>query len=138
MNIQSTAACLCGQGLFSLRSCLRIVIVSVAAAGILPASSGPIPTATQSNEVHFETDVKPILNANCLPCHGSEAKMKGLDLTTLAGVMDGSESGPVVTPGKADDSLLFQVLHDGSMPKNADPLSSDQIAVMSAASLSEP
>ena len=130
MKIQSITVRRCVQRLCSLRFFLRIVIVPVAAAGIVLASSRPLPTVTESTEVRFETDVRPIFSANCMPCHGPEAKMKGLDLTTFTGVMNGSESGPVLTPGKAEDSLLFEVVHDGTMPKDAEPLSAHQIAII--------
>jgi len=65
----------------------------------------------------FETDILPILEANnCLQCHGSALKTKDLNLSTYAGVLKGSESGPVVVPGKPDDSKLYHMVHDGLMP----------------------
>ncbi len=59
----------------------------------------------------FETQVRPILQANCFSCHGAEAKIKGkLRLTTREGVLKGGASGPAVSLDKPNESLLLQAL----------------------------
>jgi mono/diheme cytochrome c family protein len=73
--------------------------------------------APAGNSPIFERDVLPVLKANtCLGCHGSSLKIKDLNLSTFEGVRKGSETGAVVVPGKPDESLLFQMVHDGKMP----------------------
>ena len=42
--------------------------------------------------------------------------MKDLNLSTYEGLHKGSESGPVVLPGKPDESRLYQMVHEGRMP----------------------
>jgi mono/diheme cytochrome c family protein len=64
----------------------------------------------------FETDVLPLLQAKCLRCHGEKAKKADLDLRTRSGILKGSESGPVVQPGKPQESLLYEMVHKGKMP----------------------
>jgi mono/diheme cytochrome c family protein len=64
----------------------------------------------------FETDVLPLLQANCLRCHGEKAKKADLDLRTRSGILKGSESGPVVRPGKPQESPLYEMVHGGRMP----------------------
>jgi mono/diheme cytochrome c family protein len=66
--------------------------------------------------ITFEADVSPIFRANCWRCHGEKSLKGELDLRSLAGVMKGGESGPVIVPGKPDESLLFEKVHDGEMP----------------------
>src|SRR5256885_15504013 len=74
--------------------------------------------------VRFETDVRPILKANCFQCHGEEEKPKGgLDLRLVRSIVNGGDSGPAVTPGKPDGSLLYQRLVAGEMPPGKKKLS---------------
>ncbi len=76
----------------------------------------------------FETDVKPLFVAHCARCHGSQRHEASLDLTKREGVFRGSDSGPILTPGKPGDSLLFSVLHEGRMPPDKkSPLSASEI-----------
>ena len=44
-------------------------------------------------------------------------KMAGLDLTSFAGMMNGSSSGPVIAPGKPERSLLWKLIEGGQMPQ---------------------
>jgi POT family proton-dependent oligopeptide transporter len=55
----------------------------------------------------YESDVRPILNANCVSCHGKTAT-GGLDLSTLEGVMKGGTSGPAVVASDPKKSLIFK------------------------------
>ena len=63
-----------------------------------------------------ETEVLPIFQMRCGPCHGKRHKEGGLDLRTLASRLKGGESGPALVPGKPADSLLLQRIVDGEMP----------------------
>jgi hypothetical protein len=73
-------------------------------------------TSGTAKPVNFTTDVQPVLASNCTSCHGSATRIKEMNLSTLDGVLKGSESGPVVIPGKPDESRLYQVVRDGKMP----------------------
>lgn len=66
--------------------------------------------------VTFESDISPILRARCGRCHGEKAQKGELDLRSFAGIAKGGESGPVLVPGKPDESLLFEKVRDGEMP----------------------
>ena len=58
-------------------------------------------------EVSFEKQVKPVLESACLSCHG-EKKPKGeLAIHTYEALLEGSEYGEVVVPGKPEDSTLY-------------------------------
>src|SRR5579884_1236627 len=70
----------------------------------------------QQQQPRFETDILPLLQAKCLRCHGEKAKKAELDLRTRAGILKGSESGPVVQPGKPQESILYEMVHSGKMP----------------------
>ncbi|HUQ95828.1 MAG TPA: PSD1 and planctomycete cytochrome C domain-containing protein [Bryobacteraceae bacterium] len=66
--------------------------------------------------VSFEMEILPFLKGNCGGCHSGKVPKRSLDLTSVAGVIKGSESGDVITPGKPDRSLLYKMLHEGRMP----------------------
>jgi len=83
-----------------------------------------------ASAVTFEDNVEPILTANCVKCHGPELMTKSMNLATFAGVIKGSESGTVIVPGNPEASLLFQKVSAGAMPKGAQPLSSQEMAVI--------
>jgi mono/diheme cytochrome c family protein len=87
-------------------------------------------TVMCAQQVRFDRDVAPILKSNCAGCHGDSVKMKELNLTTEESVLKGSESGPVVVPGKPDESLLYKKVRDGSMPMGKPHLSEQQIGTI--------
>ncbi len=63
-----------------------------------------------------EYEVRGILQARCVLCHGSGRKEGGLDLRTLASRLKGGKSGPALVAGKPDESLLLQRIVKGEMP----------------------
>ncbi len=72
------------------------------------AADPPVPS--------FQKDVRPLLEAKCVKCHGEKVRKADLDLSTAAGVLKGGESGPAVVPGKPEKSLLYEKVHKGEMP----------------------
>ncbi|MGE3818564.1 MAG: PSD1 and planctomycete cytochrome C domain-containing protein [Isosphaeraceae bacterium] len=64
----------------------------------------------------FERKIRPVLVRECYSCHAEGAKSikAGLRLDTRDGMLTGGDSGPVLEPGKPDESLLLDALrHDG-------------------------
>ena len=47
----------------------------------------------------FETRIRPLLATHCYACHGPKMQMAGLNLSTAAGFLKGTDSGPVVVKG---------------------------------------
>jgi hypothetical protein len=78
----------------------------------------------------FETQIAPLFAKHCLECHDSALKKGGLDLSRKEAALAGGESGPVITPGKAAGSPLWQLVSSGEMPKDRAPLEADQQAVV--------
>ena len=58
----------------------------------------------------FETKIRPLLSAHCLSCHGTQVQMAGLNLSTEASFLKGSEKGPVVQRGDPENSRLIHVV----------------------------
>ncbi|MBI3876545.1 MAG: DUF1549 domain-containing protein, partial [Verrucomicrobia bacterium] len=79
----------------------------------------------------YESDIRPILKANCFQCHGEGEKLKGgLDVRLRRLIAKGGESGPAIVPGKADKSQLFKMVNEGEMPKGKKKLAPEQIALI--------
>jgi mono/diheme cytochrome c family protein len=87
------------------------------------------PAAKQA-AVSFAKDVKPIFDQSCVKCHGGDKTEIRLKLTSYAGVMAGSENGPVVLAGKAADSELIKQVLAGKMPKRANRLPDAQLKIL--------
>ncbi|MBN8248240.1 MAG: DUF1553 domain-containing protein [Verrucomicrobia bacterium] len=87
-----------------------------------PAFAGA-PTPEQLE--FFERRIRPVLANHCYECHSAgAAKLKGgLLLDSLAGVRQGGDTGPAITPGEPDASLLIQAVRHGdpnlTMPPKA-------------------
>ena len=79
----------------------RIVLAVLAG---MAFSGRPVPTrAAEPSRAapSYETDVRPLLEAKCLRCHGPKVKKAELDLSAVATILQGGESGPVVDPRQA-------------------------------------
>ena len=60
---------------------------------------------------------RPLLAANCYACHG-EAARAGLRLDSREGMLKGGDTGPVIVPGKPEESTLIKaVQHTDGYPK---------------------
>jgi len=82
--------------------------------GILASASA---LAQNPTDLRFETDVRPILKAHCFHCHGEQDHREaGLDLRLVHLMKKGGESGTVIAPGSANESLLIQRVESGEMP----------------------
>ncbi len=61
----------------------------------------------------FETNVRPVLANRCFSCHGPEMQKSKLRIDSLAALLQGGRSGPALTMGKPDDSLMIQAIRHG-------------------------
>ena len=93
------------------------VCLSVTAAAQTPTPPRvSAPAAAQTADV-FETKIRPLLAANCYACHG-EAARAGLRLDSREGMLKGGDTGPVIVPGKPEESTLIKaVQHTDGYPK---------------------
>ena len=68
--------------------------------------------AESSDDKFFAEKILPALKKHCYECHSSKAKKveSGLKLDTRAGVLRGGEMGPVIVPGKPEESPLLSAL----------------------------
>src|SRR5689334_22211666 len=67
-------------------------------------------SAPASDSEFFEKRVRPVLAQNCYGCHGPEKQFSGLRLDSREAILRGGKSGPAVTPGSAENSLLIRAV----------------------------
>lgn len=119
------------NALFALAG-LLIILLS-ACAGAAPSSNGgtaATAVTVAAGNVSFSKDVLPILQSRCVNCHGGQKTQKGLDMTSYAQLMAGSENGSVVTPGSADKSSFIQMILQNKMPKSGPKLLPAQVQLL--------
>lgn len=115
-------------------SCLsKLVCLAVFVAGcfLLRSPFGEV-AAQQSQSVNFERDIRPLLHARCVECHGPEKQKAGLRLDIKAGAI----KAPIIVPGKSADSELIRRVSSTDpaerMPSKGAPLSPREIALLRA------
>jgi DNA-binding beta-propeller fold protein YncE len=86
--------------------------------------------ASTGKLVLFSKHVAPVFVKRCTACHNAQVAKGRYNMDTFAGVMKGGEQGDTVIPKDAETSNLVEVLENGSMPKDADPLSKSEIAMV--------
>lgn len=72
--------------------------------------------AVAATDSGFASTIQPLLETKCGGCHGKAVRKANLDLHDAVGIRQGGESGRVVVPGKPDESLLYQMVHEKEMP----------------------
>jgi mono/diheme cytochrome c family protein len=110
-----------------MRHSLRVPVALAFAAAALAAEKRPGPEQAR----FFEGKVRPLLVEHCQQCHGPKKQQGGLRLDTAAGFRAGGDSGPLVTPGKPDESLLLRaVRHEGPKMPPKKQLAPPEVAVL--------
>jgi cytochrome c553 len=94
---------------------LLSLVLSIGSAKAQPKPAEKKPT--KAGAEFFEKQVRPILVHNCYECHsGDPKKAKGrFVLDTHEGLQKGGKSGPVITPGHPDHSLLIEAVRYESL-----------------------
>ncbi len=85
--------------------------------------------------VDYSTQIKPLLQAQCVKCHGASTQKAKLRLDTAAAALKGGERGPSFQAGRAEASLLYQVVSGthgeiAQMPYKRGPLDSVQMELL--------
>lgn len=95
-------------------------------------SIGAEPDTAITPPVDYERDVRPILSARCLNCHGPDDPEAGLDLTSRQSAV---ESGAIIPEEPAASTLLMRIEEEDDslrMPPDGKPLTPDQIERLKA------
>jgi uncharacterized membrane protein len=83
----------------------------------------------------FGARIKPVLDANCVSCHGTGKHKARLRLDNYEAVMRGGKSGPAIKPGDARGSDLFRRInlpptHRDFMPVDKEPLRAGDVKLI--------
>ena len=91
-----------------------------------------------ADPIDYENEVKPLLSHKCGACHGVLKQEGGLRLDAGRLIHQGGESGTVVVPGDASDSLIMERVSADDPSERMPPegegerLSREQLAVLRA------
>lgn len=66
-----------------------------------------LPAPSSRSGLTYAKDIKPLLEASCIRCHGEEKQKGDLRLDSLGALLKGGENGKVVVPGKSKESPLL-------------------------------
>ena len=83
----------------------------------------------------FARDIRPLLKAHCIKCHGEEKQQGGLRLDLKAAALKGGDSDrPSFVAGKPDESLLIELITtpdiDQRMPLKAESLKAAEVELL--------
>ncbi len=108
------------QGLLCLTASLILLpLISLSADETIPLS--------------FEREIRPILRAHCLDCHGATEKMEGeLDLRLVRFMKKGGESGPALDSDNPLKSLFLERIIEGEMPPGEHKVPQKEIDIIKA------
>jgi WD40 repeat protein len=92
--------------------CLCVLCAVLGIALVFGLLFAPAPAYAQAPKgpVSFINDVAPILKENCFACHDAKKRKGKLDMTTYANLRKGGDNDDPITPGKPDESLVYQMV----------------------------
>src|SRR5262245_40167891 len=94
------------------RNTIRLLCASAALTFGWFAFGEPSSTASsfysRQTQVDFERDIRPLLHARCVECHGADKQKSGLRLDHKAGALKGGAGGVVIVPGNSGASELIR------------------------------
>ncbi len=92
--------------------------------------------ATAKEAPNYEEHILPILRESCGQCHRTDKTSAGLDVTSLAALERGGDSGPAVVAGVPENSPLYRAMaHIGSespMPPDSPKVADAKLALVAA------
>lgn len=109
---------------------MKTLIVIVTGAALATSLAG-----AAEAKVDFVKDIQPILQQNCVKCHGEEKQKGKLRLDSREAALKGGKEGPAFVAGDAAKSELIRRVSlpkndDDIMPSEGDPLLKAQIDLL--------
>ncbi|HEX5175705.1 MAG TPA: c-type cytochrome domain-containing protein, partial [Chthoniobacteraceae bacterium] len=95
----------------------RAIFVTAAfvAGSTLSLQTSPAATSPDASAL-WSGGVQQLFDRHCVKCHGPLEQKSGLALDTMESALKGDEIGPVIVPGKPDESAMMTALAAGSDP----------------------
>jgi Protein of unknown function (DUF1553)/Protein of unknown function (DUF1549)/Planctomycete cytochrome C len=95
------------------------------ATAIVTVGFQPVFSAEPARDLQLLGDVLPLFRTRCVKCHGPAKSEAKLNLSTPGNLARGGESGAVIAPRNAENSLLWQRIDADEMPPD-DPLGAEE------------
>jgi mono/diheme cytochrome c family protein len=104
-------------------------IISIVAAGATALCTSRLQA---QDKVDFAKQIQPVLEKNCVKCHGPEKQKAKLRLDSREAALKGGKDGPALVAGDASKSELLRRItlpksDDDFMPSEGEPLAKEQI-----------
>ncbi|MSU62248.1 MAG: DUF1549 domain-containing protein [Pedosphaera sp.] len=104
-------------------------------AKMTPEQTAKLPTPAL-HSVNFSSEIKPILEASCMKCHGRGKSKGGFSIETRETFLKGGDTGAAIVSGRSEESLMIELVMgfdpDSVMPKKGSKLKPEQIALLRA------
>lgn len=89
----------------------------------------------EAGKIDFVKQIRPIIEAHCIKCHGPEKQKGKLRLDKKAEIFKGEKDDWMVHPGSPDDSEFYHRVNlppddDDIMPNEGEPLNKEQIKLI--------
>ena len=82
-------------------------------------------SSARSGEVdpveYFEAQVRPLLNRECVKCHGADKQKADLRLDSREAALKGGDTGPALVPGKPQESPMFLLIRHSENDRDRMP-----------------
>jgi hypothetical protein len=90
-------------------ACLACLVFAPALTAFAGQPLNPSEMNASEKLEFFEKQVRPLLSDHCYSCHSSKSEklQAGLMLDSRSAMLQGGESGPAITPGDVENSLLI-------------------------------
>jgi len=109
---------------------------------VLPAPAALTPEQVQqlpspaTHTVNFSQEIKPILEASCIKCHGRGRDKGGFRIDSRETTIQGGHAGPAIVPNKSAESYLIELVMgfdpDNVMPQKGTKLTREQVGLLRA------
>ena len=122
-----------GRNISSGRKLAALLVLALLTVGLVARPH--LLQRRSTDKVHFSRDIRPILNQNCMHCHGGVRQKNGVSFLFREEALGVGKSGRrTIVPGKPDESELIARLTssdpEARMPYHAPPLPPQQIALL--------
>ncbi|QVL32049.1 hypothetical protein KIH39_24970 [Telmatocola sphagniphila] len=110
----------------SFRFCVFCALLSALILWLLRYSESSTCAQSPAAPVSFINDVAPILKDYCFACHDAKKRSGKYEMTTFARLIAGGSNGETVSPGKPQESDLYDLMvtnEDRRMPPRKDGIS---------------
>ncbi len=117
-----------------MKTLLLAMVVALVCASVLAGAQTP-GARPAAPAIDFQRQIQPILAERCLECHSQDKRKGGLSLATYADALEGGRNGAAIKPRNSAGSLLVHRITgrvEPQMPKDEDPLSARDIALLRA------